>query len=223
MTETTLAKRVNHYKQGFLGARKELLDLPNGVGAAIRRLDVFTSEDERSRELRRAKAEAERLLPSRRQAAQDALERAQSFVQEELNRLEPSERAQARVRRLLDQNKLPGEIAKRARELGDRDTLVALRDDIRWGVARAPQHLLSSIEHGIAELTPTDGETFGELVQMCQTAQLDEAERFVLDSVNADPGVARMRYAYGTNGANGEPAGGEDGSGEDGGGGGGAE
>lgn len=204
MPETSLQKLIRYHSRNVSSRRAELVGIGDKLGARLAEInqDRYLSADDRSRQSARARDEVSSKIRPAVAAVEEALEEARRFTDSELNKLEPSERAQSRVRRLLDRDVAPSDIVARAERLGDRETLGALRDELRWGLGPGSPEFLGQLERKIAAMTPDAGKQFGELADLLDSAGIKEAQKLAISAVAGEKvGAARMAYAYATNDA----------------------
>lgn len=200
MSETTLGKLIRFHSKAVLDARNALAGVANEVDRRTSEIaeDRFLTPSEKRRERGRLISEADQKIPALVQAARDAHEEASRFITAELRKIEPSDVARTRVRRLLDRETPPNGILAQAIELGDQDTLAALRDDLSWGLGPSSDAFMRHLEHSIARLTRGEGEGFAKLLELRDTPAIDEARRLAVASTSGQFGsAARARISYG--------------------------
>jgi len=133
---TTAAARttLGEHRQRFEQARDRLRQIPDELAAelaAIAGNSDLPVEGKRKRTKRaraRAAREVETLVAQARQSLEQGEKRTQSM---RVNRKMP-QAARDRLRALLDRDAAPGEIFRRAFELGDREAIAALRSELLW-------------------------------------------------------------------------------------------
>jgi hypothetical protein len=200
MSQSTLGKLIRFHTQAVLAARAAVVEVADDVGrrSSVVAGDRFLSPSEKEREFARIRSDAARRIPGLVQAARDAHDEACRFIAHELRKIEPSEVARSRVRRLLDRDAAPSTILAQALELGDRDTLAALRDDLAWGLGPSSDEFMRELDHSIARLAGGEGERFEQLLQLRDAPAIDEAQRLALAATTETMlgGVPRARIAY---------------------------
>lgn len=201
-------------------ARSKLVALADDVQAANAATDgdPYATDEEKTLRKQRAKDEANQKLTGRVAAAREALKDARTFADRELAREKPTEASSARVRRMLDQGLAPGQIADRARELGDRKTLAAVRDELAYlhlsgeGKGQATRfaqpgevgRLLRTVDTHLADLEPDrERRELHALIELAYGGGgLKQAEELAVKGVSGDPvGRERIAMAYASNAA----------------------
>lgn len=158
---TSAAERtkLGEYRRTFESARERLRKIPDELA---RRLDAIASNDDlpdegkatRSREARaEAAREVEELVAQGQAALDDAAERTRAM--RVARRVRQAERD--RVRALLAGDAPAAEVLKRATELGDVETVAALRGELLWA-PEAPEvgALVDECDRALATLSSGD-------------------------------------------------------------------
>lgn len=201
--ESSLQKLISYHRRNIESTLASLLAIErstsNAIGAILR--DRFLSQGEKERAIGRAREKASKEIAGKVAAAERALEESRKAIAGELDKSPSSDQAQARVRRLLDRKITPAAIVERAQRVGDRETLLSLRDEIRWGLSPGSPTFLASLERTIAAMTPGVGEAFEQLVALTENTRLREAEKLARAATTGDGErvpFARLAYAYAT-------------------------
>lgn len=219
MSQSTLQKRTRYHSRTVRSKRDAIIAIANKLYEDIGEIqnDRFLTRSESRARIARARHEAEKRIDSALEDAREAVRLARGFVASELNRIVVTPQAEDRIRRLIDLKKAPNDILKTAVELGDQETLAALRREISWGLVPAGSGDFSGhLDRALASLAPDGGDELAALVELTNNPALTEAAKVAIRMSAGGEGVgtARMAYAFAAGDTAGE-ASADDGGGDD--------
>jgi hypothetical protein len=144
--------------------------------AAIRQR-TYRIEDDRQADLDKVTREASRRIEQTLASAQESLRFASELTHDKRVNARVDAGAQARVRELLARELAPSAILARAHELGDADTVTALRSEMLWwgdkrGFADASE-TIEATERALAEIA--EGSSRHDARRALELRSLEEA------------------------------------------------
>ena len=154
---TTLGEQRKRFEQ----ARDRLRQIPDELAS---RLDAIEANDDLPAEAKRARSEQARadaarevreLVAQAHQALEEGAERTQAMRRSRTGR----QAERDRVRALLARNVPPAEILKRATDLGDVESIAALRNELLWHPEEANEEvdaLIGECDRALATLSRGD-------------------------------------------------------------------
>jgi hypothetical protein len=209
-----LAILAREYGRAFADKRSGLLSIIDRCRDEVSEIlaDRYLPDHEKERQIAEARDRLDREIAASVAGATEALEEARSFAAHTFDELTVDDVVRGRVSRALDRGVPPGELLERARELGDVDTLVALRQELPWRVvegkfglgelAGGTEEFSRGLDRAIAEqLAGSGGEELGQLLDITapDSDGIKEARRMAVQTAHGNmrqAGDARLAYAW---------------------------
>ncbi len=160
---------------------------------------TYRFEEDRKADLAQLRYDGNRRIELTLASAQESLGFARELVQRSRVNANPGEKAQARVKELLERGLAPSVVLERAKELGDENIAIALRTEMLFfgnekGFADASE-TIEATERGLAEIG--QGSTRREAKQALELRTLEQAFEKISEVALRGPTSGRDRIAVG--------------------------
>lgn len=160
---------------------------------------TYRFEEDRSADLAKARQDGHRRIERTLASAQESLGFAQELVQRSRVNANAGEKAQARVKELLERGLAPSAVLERAKELRDENMATALRTEMLfWGNEKGfvdASEMIEGTERTLAEIGK--GSTRKEARQALELRTLEQSFKSISEVALRGPTSSRDRIGLG--------------------------